>query len=261
MELFHQAYDLAQALGDIWRQARTLHQAGWNHNGNERLAYWERAIILFRQAGDWHSLADCLSEIGNFAALNGNLELAQKSLDEAILLNDQLKDKVARADILYALGQIAMIQGAYDQAHMYWQEGLGITEELGARMSSLWYYSHLGYLALCEGNLTEAYDIFEETVQEFQKDGNIIGVVFALEGMAGLDAAANKTACAARLIGWADITREKIGDKRPSLEQADIDKIIATCISKMGKVTFSDAYEDGQKMTLDEAIAYALRES
>ena len=40
-----------------------------------------------------------------------------------------------------------------------------------------------------------------------------------------------------------------------------MDKIIATCLAKMGEVAFSDAYEEGKKMTLDEAVKFALDES
>jgi hypothetical protein len=37
--------------------------------------------------------------------------------------------------------------------------------------------------------------------------------------------------------------------------------MIAACLAKMGEIAFSDAYDEGQKMTLDEAVAYALTES
>lgn len=53
---------------------------------------------------------------------------------------------------------------------------------------------------------------------------------------------------ATRLIGWADTTREKIED-------------IAACLLKMGEVAFADAYEQGRKMTLEQAVAYALRQN
>jgi non-specific serine/threonine protein kinase len=261
MELFQQALNLAQASGDIWWQARTLHQVGWNYGDKERLAYWERAITLFRQAGDWRELAQCLATFAHFVLLNDDLELAQKCLDEATLLNDQLKNKEARAIILSVRTQIAMMRGDYKQAHIYLQEGIGITEELGARMSSLWGRSWLGYLTLREGKLSEARDIFTETGRAFFNDKNEIGVVFNLEGFAGLYATVEEFRASARLIGWADATREKIHDSRPRLEQANVDKIIAACLAKMGEVEFSDAYEEGQKMTLDEAVAYALNES
>jgi hypothetical protein len=62
------------------------------------------------------------------------------------------------------------------------------------------------------------------------------------------------------LIGWVDSMRKKLNDPRPPLEQATIDQNIAACLAKMGEVAFSDAYDEGQKMSLDEAVAYALEE-
>jgi hypothetical protein len=78
--------------------------------------------------------------------------------------------------------------------------------------------------------------------------------------MAGLYVVIGKHLYAARLIGWADATRENIEDRRPVLEQADVDKIIAACLVKLGEVAFSDAYDEGQKMSLEEAVALALGE-
>ena len=47
-----------------------------------------------------------------------------------------------------------------------------------------------------------------------------------------------------------DATRKEIHDTRPRLEQADVAKVIEACLTKMGEVAFSDAYDEGKKMTL-----------
>ena len=83
VELFQQALILTQVSGDTWQRARALYEMGWNCSKEERLDHWQQAITLFRQTGDWRSLAQCLSATGNFALLNGKLELTQKCLDEA----------------------------------------------------------------------------------------------------------------------------------------------------------------------------------
>jgi tetratricopeptide (TPR) repeat protein len=258
-ELFQQVIQLAQASGDIWMQARTLRQAGWNSSGDERVAYWEQALTLFRQSGDWHSLGACLYQTGNFALLQGNVELAEKCLAEATFLNEELQDKESQAGILHVRAQIALVRGDYNQSHVYLQQELGILEEFGTYMQSLWSRSHLGYLALREGNLAEAHDIFTQNVQEFFEDKIEIGIVFNLEGVAGLFVAMGKPESAARVLGWADATRKRINDTRPRLEQADVDKIIAACLAKMGEAAFAEAYEEGQKMTMDEAVELGVR--
>ena len=88
-----------------------------------------------------------------------------------------------------------------------------------------------------------------------------MGIVFTLEGMAGVLVGTGSSKNAARLIGWADATRKEIKDTRPRLEQREVDKVIAACISKMGEAAFADAYDEGQVMTLDEAVALAVNES
>ena len=109
--------------------------------------------------------------------------------------------------------------------------------------------------------IAEAHDIFSETIQEFLNDKSEIGIIFNVEGMAGLYMTVGKAEQAARLIGWANRTREKINNTRPPIEQAEIDKVIAACIVKLGEAIFSDAYEVGKKMSLDEAVAHALQKN
>jgi hypothetical protein len=52
--------------------------------------------------------------------------------------------------------------------------------------------------------------------------------------------------------------RAKIADQRPLLEPADVDQIISTCVAGMWETAFSEAYEERKKMSLDEAVVYAL---
>jgi hypothetical protein len=86
-----------------------------------------------------------------------------------------------------------------------------------------------------------ARQVFSETAQEFQKDGYTIGLVVTLEWMARLYVAVSKVGNAARLIGWADATREEIGNIRPLLEQADMDRDVATVVARIGRGVFEEA--------------------
>ena len=128
-------------------------------------------------------------------------------------------------------------------------------------MGYLWTRVHLGHIALRAGNLTEARTMFAETAQNFHKDGSTIGVVFTLEGLAGLSVAVGKPERAATLIGWTDATREQIINPRPFLEQANVDRDIAAIMAKIGSSAFEIAYDSGREMTLDEAVGLALNES
>jgi tetratricopeptide (TPR) repeat protein len=258
--LIHQAFELAESSGDTRGQLEALWQLGWLDQTN-RFYYWEKALTLTRALGDSYELASGLSTAGLFLALNGDLNAAQKYLADSNALYQQLHMKPVISHLLSAYGQISLIRGDFKKARAYLQEHARASLELGSRQDYLWSRIRLGYVALREGNVKEASHIFAECAQEFKKDRNIIGVVFTLEGLAGLFSEVDSFIRAARLLGWADSTREKISDRRPLLEQADVDKIIATCLAKLGKVAFSDAYKEGRKMSLDEAVRLALQES
>jgi hypothetical protein len=77
--------------------------------------------------------------------------------------------------------------------------------------------------------------------------------------MAALYAETGNPQYAARLIGLADRTREKVGDRRPLLEQVDVDKTIDACLIKMGEAAFSDAYDTGAEMTLEERLLWCRK--
>jgi predicted ATPase/DNA-binding XRE family transcriptional regulator len=258
VELAEQALTLARSLGDVRRQALALSVLGWDHRDFKRaFIFWREATRLYRYAEDWDGLAHNLSRLGLFLLMDDQLAAAEECLDEANLLFQQLN--IHRGShLLSGLGQIALIGGDYDQARLYFQEAARISNELGSRIDYLWTTSRLGHAELLAGNITKARQIFGEVLHSFQEDGSQIGVVFTLEGMSSLYVTMGNGASAARLLGWADMTREMICDTRPRLEQVDIEKVIAACIAKMGKEEFSNAYEDGKKLTLDQAVAYAL---
>lgn len=260
-KLLHQALTLAQALGDTWRQAVVLGFLGWDRRDvQQAFRNWEMAIQLYREVGDQISLANLLSLLAQFRILNGDLEIGEKHLAESMLLwqSNQRANVWEHPKIVKNL--ILLLRGEYEQAYVVLQEALASAQETGNRMSQLWLRVRLGYVALRAGNLVEAHDLLAETLQDFHKDGYTIGAVFALEGIATLLIATGKPEKAARLIGTADAIREKIPDRRPVIEDADMYRNMAAILSRIGPSGFEVAYDEGRSMTLDEAVAYALKE-
>ena len=258
--LNQQALDLAHSIDDVWREARALSALGWDHRDSKRaLAYWEESIVLYRQVGDWRRLAVLLSTMANYVLLDGDLEYAQKLLDESIELNQFLNNKALMGNILFTKGNTALVRGDYVLARASFQQHVIIHNEIGQEVD--WAQARLGHVAMRDGNWTEAHQIFVETVRNFHKNGNKNGLASTLEGLASLNILIGKPEHAARLIGWADATREKIGVTRWKIEKDDTDRDIAAIRAKISSPAFEIAYEAGQSMTLDEAVAYALEEN
>jgi len=259
LALIHQALEAAESFGDQHRQLEYLWQLGWMDQAN-RFIYWEKALVLARLLENTEKLTYILNTMGLFLVLNGDINSGQKYLAESTIIYQQSHPKSLESSPLQAYGQLYLIQGDFEKARFYLQEQARRSLESGYRQEYLWSRVRLGYVAQREGNLTEARQIFSEVAQEFQKDKTIIGVIFSMEGLAGLYIEAGNEIYAARLVGWADSMRVKISNTRPLLEQADVDKIIAACLEKMGEIVFAEAYTEGKKMTLDEAVTFALNE-
>jgi tetratricopeptide (TPR) repeat protein len=201
-----------------------------------------------------------LGLLGQFQVLDGDLESGEKNLDEAVRLWESNRRANVWENPKIAKSLILALHGNYEKASVMLQEVIVAARETGNIMSQLWAEVRLGYVALQAGHLMEARELFGKTAEGFARDSNAIGVVFALEGMAGFYLSVENFEYAARLIGWADAERVRIRDPRPNLEQADVDKIIAACLTKIGDELFADAYEEGQAMSLAEAIGYSLQE-
>ncbi len=262
VELAQQALALAESLGDTWRKAVALLMLGYCDLDLPRaLFHLEKAIPLFRQLKDWWGLSRSLDNAAGKAMLNGNIHLAEQYLTESISLSQKLNNKASSLNRLIVYGHIAFARGDYEQARASIQESIELCQEVGNRMQYLWSRAYLGYIKLGQGDIAEARAIFSETIHDFQSDDIEIGIIYILEGMASLSVAVGDTQKAARLIGLADETREKINDLRPPIEQADMDKTIKACLAKLGEGAFSDEYEKGKKMSLEEAVALALEEN
>jgi len=63
-----------------------------------------------------------------------------------------------------------------------------------------------------------------------------------------------------RLFAWTDVMREKLGDHRPPIEQASIERDLAMIRARLDEATFQTEQAVGRKMSIDEAIEYALNE-
>jgi tetratricopeptide (TPR) repeat protein len=254
-----QALALARSIGDVWRQAEALSGLGWDKRDTKKsLAYREASIVLYRQMGDWYGLAFQLSLLAHDAALDGDIEYAQKILNEHSMLRQYTNDKRDAEFVLTAKARIALQQGDYETARFHLQKNISNLQELGNRMGYLWARARLGYVSLREGDFQAAHNILVECIQEFQKDRNQMGLIFPLELMATLLIHEDKPEHAARLIGWTEATRISTGNPISELDASDRRNNLDTLLSTLGENTFKVIYAEGSTMTLEQIVSYAL---
>lgn len=86
----------------------------------------------------------------------------------------------------------------------------------------------------------------------------VIGLVYTVEGLASLYTHQEGSERAVQLFAWANVMREKIGDHRPPVEQASVDRDLAVLRSQLDDSTFERLWREGGRLTQDQAIMLAL---
>ena len=91
--------------------------------------------------------------------------------------------------------------------------------------------------------------------------GHRWGITYCLEDFASLATAQNQMERAARLFGAADNLYTLLRFEMPPAERAEHDRAVATARAELGEEAFAAAWEEGKKMTMEQAVEYALEES
>ncbi len=249
---------LYRRLGDQAGIATALLDLGGiadNKEVSRACAYLQESLTIFRQCGDVIGTAYALSDLGMLSLRQGEFAQAQHWLEESL----HLQDSIGGPDpmILMHLGELALRQGQYNRARAYFEQGLAVCQATGITVIALWSTVNLGYVYLREGEEDCAQDTFAEVQQRFREMGSKIGVVYALEGLASLAVRQNELERAVRLYAWADAARASIGDQRPFVEQAEVDRDYALIRAQLTAATIATETATGRAMTLEQAVAYA----
>jgi non-specific serine/threonine protein kinase len=259
--LLEQSLALFRELGDKVGQTSTI---DWLSINNRDLAqatsYAREGLALCRELGDLAGVASILTTLARLTYSSGDLSSPAPWLDEVLALSRQLGDPMREDEALITYGALAYWQGDFQQARTYYEEGIALAEKIGYYYQNLWAHIYMAYAVLHQGDIQKARELFENGIRSMQKADLVIGIVFAMEGLASLYVNQNQHERAAQLFAWVDVTREKLGDHRPPVEQASIEKDLAVIRSNLSGAEFANFSIEGSTMTTEQAIALALEE-
>jgi predicted ATPase/DNA-binding XRE family transcriptional regulator len=252
---------LYRRLGDNLGMAEELNMLGYGladeKNYGQSRAYLEESLELYRALGWRLGIASQLGCMGGLASRFGDYASARTWLTESLEIYRSLGTNPAF--IMERLGELSLREGDYKQARTYLEESLSLRRERGETHFSHWLLAYLGYVALRQGDQARARSLLVEAQQGLKAAGRKIGMTYALEGLASLAVLQNQPERAAQLFAWADSMREAVGDIRPPVEQADIDRDLSTIHARLDQTTFAAACVAGRALTIEEAVACALQ--
>jgi predicted ATPase/DNA-binding CsgD family transcriptional regulator len=218
-----QALELYQDLGDGVNLAWALLFLSSQYLGSpaeikEGLALSEEALTLFRDQDNIYGVIRALNFMGELARLDGDYDRAGNAYDECLTLCRQSGDKLREAYQLANLGLVAQHRGNYKLAESRFKEALTLSKNLNAKYP----------LAL------------------------------HLAGLSGPAGAFGNPERAAQLLGASDGLLKTMGLRQQPSDQPEIDRYEAAIRKQLDDDAFRSAWEKGQAMSLEQAIAFAL---
>jgi hypothetical protein len=130
---------------------------------------------------------------------------------------------------------------------------LGVASDIVA--SSL---STLGSIALSRGDYSSAQGLFNQSLGLAWEEGDKDAIGRGLTGLAGVAQKIGNLEQATRLWSSEHAHRKAFNFPIPGSEHAEYESAVAIIRTQLDAATFAEAWAEGQAMTLDEAVAYAL---
>ena len=183
-------------------------------------AKFEESLSLFRELNEPWGLSVALNGLGRIAGRLGNREAARSHLNEALSLSQALGDLWSSAASLYLLGEVSYLQRDVDQAVGFFVESLRLNQAVGDKIMIGFTLHNIGKIANLHRDINRAIRLF--------------GAAKSLRG---------------------DMTDTASWSLTNHAEcEQDIVEVQAT----MEEGTFELIWKEGQAMSGDAAIEYAL---
>ena len=182
------------------------------------------------------------------------IEKGRESL-EIFREEDDLEGKIFAYNLL---GEMSRAAEDFENAKSYYEQSLKLVRENGVLWREGSLYGNLGLLAYQRGDYQEAENFTKQSLKIFFEMGIYIGIFYDVGGLAGGALGMGKPKRAAKLLGMSSAGLESFESFHQHTDKVVIQKIVEETKKLLDKKAFMDAWEEGRRMTVQEAFEYAL---
>jgi predicted ATPase/DNA-binding XRE family transcriptional regulator len=219
---------------------------------------FEKRLAFSREVGDKQAIAWSLADLAMVAIGHGDYSTARSLEEEGLTLQRELGNKLGIQFSLGHLGNVAFAEGDYSSARQYFEESLALNKELGNKSSISILLYELGIVVYMEGDYSKARPLFEESLILQIELGYKVGIAMSLAGLGEVTADTGQPRRGTRLMGASEGLYESIGGVMEASDRIPYDRALASARSQLGDEDFETAWQEGQAMSLEQAIEYAL---
>jgi predicted ATPase len=223
-----------------------------------RKAY-EESLDIARELGDRALEAEGVYNMAYPPAYEEDFESAIATIREARALFEELGIERGLADTQWLLAIVARLDGNPSEARTLAEQSLEMHRRIGDRFGTSDALHVLGRIALEQGDLETAGSCYLEALEYDEVVGNQTGIGIVLDNLAAKASAAGRHVEAVRLAGASEKIKVSAGGHAPP-EFIDFRDPREAARDELGDAATRAAWDEGQAMTLEQAVEYARRE-
>jgi tetratricopeptide (TPR) repeat protein len=248
--------------GDVWNLAWSLMNLGMAiRDQDDYTLAWstiQESAALWREQGDLWGLSEALHSLALVAYRRGDYEAAYSLTEEMLLINRRLVDKQKIAYSLHNLGVFSLVQGHIAEAKPYFDQDIALFREVGDRSGIVLSLQYQGVFAHLEGDDVQAQSILEQGLRLARDTGPTWISSNYLLWLADLAAEHGQFEQAVRLCSAAKTHLDSTASFWDAFERGYYERIMALASTSLGKDKFALVQAEGNALTMEQAIAYAL---
>ena len=243
-----------------------LERLGWlaREHGDAATArlQLEESIALYRQLNNTLGIAQGLNTLGEVAVMQENADWASELLEEGHTLYQAHNHLNGIGWSLNHLAHVAQLRGDFERAKQLHQQSVEVFQRSRFGVSQVAESAEgLGECALGQGDPRLARTYFRHALASllaYRANATAASTLWCLAGLASADALEGQPQRAAWLWGAAEHLRTSIGARPAPAARVTRERLMAAVREELGEAAFADAWAEGEAMSLDEALAYAL---
>jgi predicted ATPase/DNA-binding CsgD family transcriptional regulator/DNA-binding XRE family transcriptional regulator len=263
--LLVEALHLQRQVGDARGLAMTATHAGLAARARGEFALarelHEEAVAVARTCGNRRFEAVSLAAVAHTVYLHGDFALARSLAEESLAIVRSLAKPhgMLVPDMAiphYVLGRVALCCGQPAVAREQLEATVAVWHATGDLRSTVGALVGLGDVALLERRPSQARELLTSALALSDELGSRVGVVYALEGFAMLDASEGEDVRAIQLAGAADRLRSSMQHPISPAEEAVLERSLGAARNALGDVAEA-AWLTGHELNFEDAIELA----
>ena len=222
----------------------------------ERL--FEECLSVSREENDAASTVRSLTGLARVALREGNYAKVKSRSEEARRIARSMADEWAETRPLHMLAAATKMEGNFQRAKELYLESLALARKLGDQGLESTELDNLGSVALHTGDISRARDWYRQAGEIMYKQRSMYMLPYLPLHFSMVALEEGKLDRAVKLLGASETLFESSGMTPDPDESVERDRTVSRLRKSVDEDKFSRLWEEGRKLSLDQAVQYAF---